>query len=118
MKITKAYFERFKTAFLYWQKEFGLTQYNISFFQERLDEEYAKIIINEMAKVADVYLCTELKGRSLKVDEGPEAHAKHEAIHMLLNRLVWLGKCRYIESLDLDEEWEAVVVRLEKVLNQ
>jgi len=118
MKVSKAYFERFKKEFLYWQKELGLTQYNVSFFQERLDKEYAKITINEMAKTVDVYLGTELKGRSLKSYEGPESNAKHEAIHMLLHRLIFLGERRYIGSIDLDEEWESVVVRLEKVLNR
>ena len=116
MKTSKAYFNRFKKAFLYWQKEFGLTQYSVSFFHEKLDDEYAKIVIREMGKVADVYLGTELTGNSLKADDGPEEHAKHEAIHLLTHRLHWLGAARYIETTDLDEEWEAVVVRLEKVL--
>lgn len=116
MKTSKAYYERFKKEFLLWRDALGLTQYSIAFFHEKLDNEYAKISINESYKCADVYLNNELKGRALKVDEGPESHAKHEAIHLLLHRLIWLGKSRYIEISDLDEEWEAVVVRLEKVL--
>jgi len=115
MKISKAYFERFKTEFLRWQKELGLTQYSIAFFHEKLDE-YARIIINEKGKTANVFLNTELNGRTLEADEGPESHAKHEAIHLLLDRLIWLGESRYIERSDLEEEWEAIVVRLEKVL--
>jgi hypothetical protein len=115
MKISKAYFNRFKKEFLRWQQKLGLTQYGIAFFQEKLDH-YAEIIINEKGKNADVFLTTELKGRSLQHDQGPESHAKHEAIHLLLHRLVWLGASRYIETSDMEEEWEAVVVRLEKVL--
>lgn len=118
MKISKAYFTRFKKAFLYWQNELGLMQYSVRFFQEKLDDEYAKIVIDELHKMADVFLGTELIGRSLEVDEGPEKNAKHEAIHLLTHRLHWLGASRYIATTDLDEEWEAIVVRLEKVLKE
>ena len=116
MKTSKAYFNRFKKAFLYWQEKLGLTQYSVSFFHEKLEGEYAKIKIEEMAKIADVFLNTELEGRSLQADEGPEANAKHEVLHLLTHRIVWLGGARYIENNDLVEEWEAIVVRLEKVL--
>ena len=116
MKVSKAYFERFKKEFLYWQKELGLTQYNVAFFHEKIENEYAKISTNEMAKNADVFLCTEIKDGSLEADLGPESHGRHEVIHLLLNRIVWLGNKRYIETSDLDEEWESLVVRLEKVL--
>lgn len=115
-KTSKAYFNRFKLSFLEWQKRLGLTQYSIAFFHEKLDREYAKIMVDEMAKVADVFLNTEMSGRTLEVDEGPAANAKHEALHLLTHRFHWLGRSRYIEMNDLDEEWEAIVVRLEKVL--
>lgn len=116
MKVSKAYYNRFKKAFLYWQEKFGLTQYDVAFFHQYVKDSYSQIIIREMGKVADVYLTTELEGNNLKADDGPESHAKHEAIHLLLYRLVWLGQSRYIENNDLDEEWEALVRRLEKVL--
>jgi len=116
MKTSKAYFEKFKAEFLRWQKELGLTQYRIDFFHEKLDRNYAEISPHELEKAVRVSLNTEISKDSARVDDGPEKHAKHEAIHLLLNRLVWLGGCRYIEGADLNEEWEAIVVRLEKVL--
>lgn len=116
MKTSQAYFNKFKKEFLYWQEKLGLTQYSVSFFHEKLEREYAKINIDEMAKVADVFLTTEFGKRSAQADEGPETNAKHEALHLLTHRIHWLGRTRYIESNDLDEEWEAIVVRLEKVL--
>ncbi len=117
MKTSKAYFERFKTEFLRWRDLLGLTQYTISFYKDKLeDEDYAQIKISESKKWADVILNAEIKGSTLTADEGPEAHAKHEVLHLLLNRMVWLGSARYIESSDLNEEWEAIVTRLEKVL--
>jgi len=118
MKTSKKYFERFKTAFLFWQKELGLTQYRVIFYHQLLKYEeetyFAQLVVGEKNKLAQVSLTTNIKDP--KNDDGPESHAKHEAIHLLLHRLRWLGGCRYIESTDLDEEWEAIVVRLEKVL--
>ena len=115
MRTSKAYFEKFKAEFLRWQQLLGLTQYRIVFSHEKLKNDCAKIIIGQMDKLAKVILSTELPGTE-KEDEGPESHAKHEAIHLLESRLAWLGACRYIEESDLNEECEAVVVRLEKVL--
>ena len=116
MKTSKAYFKRFKAEFLRWQKELGLTQYRIDFFHEKLDCKYAGATIWEQDKAARVSLNTEISKDSAKIDEGPEAHAKHEVLHFLISRLSWLGGCRYITDDDLAEECEAIVVRLEKVL--
>jgi len=118
MKTSKEYFERFKKEFLYWQTELGLMQYRIVFFHIPLKENYAEIIVEEIDKIAKVSLSTDLDKIDLQNDPGPEAHGKHEAIHLLTNRLFWLGDCRYIATTDLNEEWEAIVRRLEKVLNK
>ena len=117
-KTSKAYFHRFKKAFLYWQKRLGLTQYRISFTNKYHPDDYAEITIMQLGKCATVLLTTELTGPSADSILNPEDHAKHEAIHLLLSRLTWLGQSRYIEQNDLSEEEEAVVVRLENVLEQ
>lgn len=116
MKISRAYFNRFKKEFLRWQEKLGLTQYSVAFYHEKLEGKYAQIKIDEMAKIADVFLTTEFGKRSSQADQGPEANARHEALHLLTHRIHWLGGARYIENNDLDEEWEAIVVRLDKVL--
>ena len=92
-------------------------QYRIDFFHDLKDKEfYALMKVWEVEKCAWVALTIEISKNAAKVDEGPEAHAKHEAIHLLLHRLSWLGGCWYITDVDLAEECEAIVVRLEKVL--
>jgi hypothetical protein len=116
MKTSKKYFERFKAEFLRWQKELGLTQYRIDFFHEKLDCLYAAMTVWEKEKAARVSLATEISKDSAKIDPGPEEHARHEVLHLLIHRLSWLGGCRYITDDDLHEESEAIVVRLEKVL--
>ena len=116
MKTGKAYFERFKKEFLRWQKELGLMQYRESFKHEKLDGEFAKLHTQQLDKLFVAFLNTDIPKTEYMPDDGPEAHARHEVLHLLLSRLVWLGSSRYIEQTDLDEEAEAVVVRLEKVL--
>lgn len=115
-KVSKAYFRRFQKAFLYWQERLGLTQYRVSFTHEFDPKHYAEITIQQLDKSVTVLLTTELTGLSADSQESPEDHAKHEAIHLLLSRLEFLGSCRYIEGTDLKEEAEAIVVTLEKVL--
>ncbi len=114
MKTSKAYFNRFMAEFLRWQQLLGLTQYRIVFHHRKLDGNYAVMEVKERGKLAQVSLCTAIEDPA--VDEGPEAHAKHEAIHLLIHRLSWLGGSRYITDDDLDEECESLVTRLEKVL--
>ena len=114
MKTSKAYFEKFKAEFLRWRDVFGLTQYRIDFILKEMKDDYACIQIWEKEKIATVMLTTVIKNKQL--DSGPEAHAKHEAIHLLIHRLGWLGGSRYITDDELDEEAEAIVTRLEKVL--
>jgi len=114
MKTSKKYFERFKAEFLRWQKELGLTQYRESFAHKNLDKAFAQLYTQQIDKLFVAYLNTNIEGDM--PDDGPEAHARHEALHLLLSRLVWLGSSRYIAESELDEEAEAIVVRLEKVL--
>ncbi len=114
MKTSKAYFERFKKEFLRWQKELGLTQYRIKFYHIKLDGMYAQTHTIQKGKLVNVALSTDIE--EPKFDEGPESHARHEALHLLLSRLSWIAECRYIEDSDIGEEEEAIVVRLEKVI--
>ena len=120
MKTSKAYFNRFKKEFLRWQQLLGLTQYRIDFFHEPLQQTdgttyYARAEIFERDKFIKVTLTTQIVFPS--IDMGPESHALHEAIHLLINRLTWLAQSRFnVTSGDIDEEAEAIVVRLEKVL--
>lgn len=56
--ISNEYFETFKETFLYWQKEFGLLQYQIQFEHEDLGGPYATICVRESTKFAHVTCAT------------------------------------------------------------
>ncbi len=114
MKVSKAYFEEFKKEFVDWQERLGLTQYEIEFKHEVMLNKVATLQVNEMGKLVTVKLAKNLN--KYRLEEGAEKHARHEILHLLLNRMRWLGEARYIENDDLQEEWEALVRRLEKVL--
>jgi hypothetical protein len=119
MKVSKQYFERFKKECLRLQHELGLTQYRLDFYQKKLKDRdgttyYAQANIFENDKIAEIFLTMEIKNP--EIDEGPESHARHEMTHLLIHRLQWLAKSRFIERSDVDEEVEAIVIRLDKVL--
>lgn len=112
-KTTRAEFNRFKKAFLYWQERLGLKEYRVSFFHKKLDNMHACIDTDVAEKLAEVSFSNE---RILDCECDPEGDAKHEALHLLIARLKWIADCRYPQRCDIFEEDEAIVVRLEKVL--
>ncbi len=113
-KTSKAFFERFKESFLEWQMKLGLTQYEIDFYLGPLDKNVAELEADEMGKLVSVTLVNRMSNRDNA--KGPDTFAKHEAIHLLQSRFRYLAGCRYLDSDDLDEEEEAIIRRLEKVL--
>ena len=114
-RVSQADYKKFKESFLYWREKFGLTQYQIYFEHAKLNSAFANIVVDEQGKVATVKLCTENSGLDAKVFN-PEKNGKHEAIHLLLHRLAWLGEQRYTASSEISDEEEAAVTRLEYVL--
>ncbi len=115
-KTSKAEFNRFKKEFLRWTGILGLQGYKIYFYHEPLNESYAEISINEPGRVADVYFASELSNNGRKMSPGPESHGKHEAIHLFLHRLGYLGEQRFTASDEIHHEAEKLVTVLEKVL--
>jgi hypothetical protein len=115
MQTTKKDFKRFRDEFNRWVQILGLNDYKIYFDHRRLDDVFANIVIDERGKVATVTMTKELSPVNAEVFF-PEEHAKHEAIHLLLNKLFWLGTCRYVRDAELQDEWERLVRVLEKAL--
>lgn len=115
VKTTKAQFNRFKQSFQMWVEAFGLKDYEVYFAHEPLVGAGATIAIDQNAKAVTVAMSSDIP----KVDHehfSPEDHAKHEALHLLLNRIMWIGGRRCISESELQEEWERLVRVLEKVL--
>ena len=114
IEITEEEFERFKAEFDRLTKLFGLMQYKVYFEQKYLESSFGLISINEVGKIASVYLTTKLEDENINSWGGPEDTAKHEALHLLTSRLQWLGTLRETTEDQLGEEWEALVRVLER----
>jgi len=115
MKTTKKDFNKFKKSFLYWAEKF-MCPYKVYFFHEKLDDVFANICVDEINKVATVRFNSELRKPDFEVADSPEETGKHEAIHLFLNRVIWLVDQRCIAKWDSSEEWERLVRILEKVI--
>ena len=112
-------FIQFQDSFKDWQYKFGLTQYRTDFYMQNLKDSFACIEVNEIGKLASVTLCDHVEPAAVPFDN-LEDFGQHEVIHLLLSRLLWLysslgrnDKARIM----LDEEEEAVVRRIQTVLN-
>ena len=115
MKVSKKLFNEFKAECQLWVDKLGLKQYTIHYEHKKIhDSEYARIDTNEGDKLSIVTLNTEATKEEL-ANLDVKSIARHEIFHLLTNRLLWLGGSRYIESCDLQEEWEAVTTRLENL---
>ncbi len=120
MKTTKADFKVFQKEFLMWVDLFGLKEYNCFFHHDKLaDTDYgnyvcAELCVDDNGKAATVTLATDIPKGNRSVLA--KRYAKHEAIHLLLRKLSWLGKCRYLTDGEMANEEEAVVGRLQKIL--
>jgi hypothetical protein len=109
-------FTLFKTTFKKYQEKFGLIGYNVYFDYTPLERHYANITANTFDAVATVRLNSRLPDKD-KPHEDVKKHAKHEAIHLLLNRIDDLARARFIGSPDeVAEAIEEAVVKLETLI--
>jgi len=118
MKTTAKDFALFKAEFLRWQNRLGLTHYRAVFRHVQIQDCFANITINHPGKIATVRLTVDLEADDAAAFD-PVRSGRHEALHLLLGRLAWLGQNRFsVYSGDLDEEEESIVRRLENLLNE
>ncbi len=115
-RTSKAEFKRFKKEFLFWMEKLSLKGYHPYFFHEPLDGSYATITVNEPGKACNVSYTSELTGLDKEQSNGPEWSARHEAIHLLLSKIRFLGEERFTASDEIKNEDERIVRILEKVL--
>jgi hypothetical protein len=111
VNTTKKHFELFKQYFIEYQNKFGLNNYNIYFNHKWLKNSYACIIVDEDGHVATVNFNTKWSKRLITNQEIKEC-ALHECNHLLVNKLEWIGRCRYIGEEEIINECEGLVVRL------
>ncbi len=114
-KTSKASFNKFKKEFLWWMGKLDLNGYEVYFDHIPIKGSYATISINEPGKVATVSYSSLMEKVDYESDD-PERSAKHEAIHLLLHRLKYLGEERFVGSEEMEHENERIIRVLEKIL--
>ena len=108
-------FSMFQKHFRRYQKRFGLTGYKVYFKHEPIEESFADITVQRSDMVATVRLNSQLPDKAKPFrDIGRDA--KHEAIHLLLYRLEYLARCRYVSESEIYEATEELVFKLEELI--
>ncbi len=117
IRTTKKQFDEFKKEFRRVQKLLGLTEWKIFFKHVNLltKDAFSTILCDHEGMFAEIALASEIRPDEKK-EFNPKAHAKHEAIHLLVARLGGEAVSRFTTIRKIDQEEEQIVRRLERVL--
>lgn len=116
-KTTKTDFEIFKKHFLYYQDMFELSNYHCLFFHEVLKTAYARTKTDNDHYVTRVSLATTWEEREISEKELKQC-ALHEVLHLLISKISWLGGCRYVTELEIENADEEFAVKLANILSK
>ena len=108
-------FAEFQKIFKQYQKLFGLTGYKVYFKHEPVADCFASISVNQPTMVA----MARLNSKPPSVDKphvDVKRSAKHEAIHLLLQRLEDRTYNRYVQQDEIYEAVEELVFKLETLI--
>jgi hypothetical protein len=108
-------FERFQREFKRYQQKFGLLGYKVYFRHEPLEDSFADITCSACNMTATVRFSNDIP-KSDRPFAKPEVHAKHEALHLLINRLEHCSRARYVSPDTIYEATEELVRRLETLI--
>jgi len=108
-------FALFQSEFKRWQKLFGLTGWAVYFEYKPLERSFADIAINLEDMVATVRLNSDLPEKD-KPHKDIKRSAKHEAIHLLVGRLEFNGRYRFVSDGEISESAEELVRKLENLI--
>jgi len=106
-------FEEFKREFITYQDLFGLSGYRVYFKHEADDKGESSIIIDTNNMIATVCLNANPPQGS---EGGVAICGKHEAIHLLLGRLMTMALSRHVTAGEILEATEEVVNKLENLI--
>ena len=108
-------FAEFQKHFGKYQKLFGLTGYKVYFKYEPMEGCFASISVTQNDMVATVRFNSQLPDE-YKPFRDIKRSAKHEAIHLLLQRLEHRAISRYVASEEIYEAVEELVFKLEDLI--
>jgi hypothetical protein len=116
MKRTTAKdYKEFKNSFIKYQNLLGLTGVKVYFIREPLKDCYANIGVDTKTCVATVKYSSVLGDEAAK-DKCPSRTGKHEAIHLLTDRLENCAYKRFINEDEIKTAVEDIANRLERII--
>lgn len=104
-------FKEFKKWGNYYQKKFGLTGYNCYYKDEELEGCFANVAVSEDTRVATFRLNKKLDKDEREFSD-VKKDAKHEMLHLMLNKLQYLATLRYVRDGEIEEVAEGIVCKL------
>ena len=109
-------FDLFQKTFVAYQVKFGLTGYKVYLEHGPLEDgDFGAIVVNQEDMTATVRLSSNLSKKS-KMVKDPARTAKHEAVHLLIGRLVELCKERFVSPSEIHEASEELAIKLEVLI--
>lgn len=115
-KSTRKDFGQFKAEFLRCVDLLNLNDWLITFKFEPLDNSYAMIETWSDRFSASVTFNSETIGDHGVDAFNPKRHARHEAGHLFLARMQYIGRQRYVRPDDFEEESERMCRVMERIL--
>lgn len=122
-KTTQAQFRQFQAYCKRFQEELGLTRYILYFEMKDIGHDNAgdsilgTIDADQMGKCATIRLSDRYDSK-FPDDLDPERIARHEIFHLLISRMAWLARARYICNSDIEEEEELITCTLENFIKK
>ena len=115
-EVSEKNFEMFVALCKFWQHHFGLFDFHIHYYYEKLDD--AGDMARARADAEDRTVAIGLNNKWLVpvTDEEIQRVALHEMMHVLLADLSEAAEQRTISERELKIANEAVVLRLERIL--
>ena len=114
-KTTARDFSIFKKAFMHWYHKFGLNSWKIYFMHEYKEGLAASCYSNPTGCVATITLSTDWEDNAVTGEELWKT-ARHEALELVLARLVCDAEYRFVSQDDITESSHIAIRTLESVL--
>ena len=106
-------FKEFQRYFKAYQEKFGVTGYKVYFKHEPIQGAFADICVTQADMIATVRLNSKPECDTICP---VKTSAKHEAIHLLLQRLEDKALNRFGTYQDIAETVEEIVFKLEELI--
>jgi hypothetical protein len=118
MNLTKKHIEYFKKRIFYYQKKFNLQDWEIAIKTKKSDTRFLNAYKDSewFNNVCTVWLLTDYRLDSQGIYKDLDKTARHEMIHLILDKLAALAYKRSSTEDDIHTELEVVVRKITNLL--